>query len=154
MLRYGKELRRIRKERKLRQIDVAKAIGMSGYSYSSIERGKFLPDSTNVVRLLNSRFYTPEERERLKEVHEISELEFHEKRNNKEYQKKLKKIEEYQSSRKRKKRKEERLIRNMPNFYKELDALGDLSKLDVNDTELQDLREAVSGKRYWKGEGL
>lgn len=152
LLNYGKELRKIRNERGLRQVDVAKATGMSGFSYSSIERGRFLPNSPNVLKLLNSRFYTPEEKQKLKNVHEISTLNFHKKQNDKEHQKKMKEIKDYQSSKRRKERKEERLIKKIPDFYEKLDNLGDISKLDINDKRVQDLREKLTGTRYWKGE--
>lgn len=149
MIRYGRKLREIRSVRGLRQVDVAKELGMSAYSYSSIERGEFLPESHNVIKSLNSTFYTVEERKELKKEHELSKKEYFE-RQHKEH---LKEIDFYESSKRTGKRNEKRLIKKMPGFYEELDSLGDLSKLDVNDKRIQDLREKLTGVRYWKGEG-
>lgn len=152
MIRYGKLLREFRNKRKLRQTDVAKANSMSNFSYSSIERGHFTPNAPTVKALLNSSFYTKKELEKLNKLYNKIVKERAVNKENKEYFKKLKEEKEKNIKRRKKERKEERLIRNNPNFYKKLNKLGDLSKVDINNSKLQDIRELVSGKRYWKGE--
>lgn len=155
MLQFGEELRKIRRSRKLRQIDIAEKHDMSGYSYSSIERGRFLPDSPNVIKLLNSNFYTAAEKEHLSVTHKQSTVDHERKKNDEKYQKELRELQEvrdYQSSKRKQARKKERLIKNIPGFYKKLNNLGNLSEVDINNPKLQDIREAVSGTRYWKGE--
>lgn len=152
MIRYGELLREIRMLRGLRQIDIAKIHNISNFSYSSIERGRFNPTAPTVKALQESTFYTTKEKESLDFLYKDIVNEQKKNIDNKEYLKKISKQKQRRVRKIRQVRKEERLIRNNPNFYKKLNSLGDLKNVDINDPKLQDIRESVSGKRYWKGE--
>lgn len=145
MIRYGELLKKIRLSKKLTQLEMAKSHNMSNYSYSSIERGRVGHTAKTVKSFLNSDMYTSKEKEDLNKVYSNIVNEHKEqKRKESLFLKNRKKC--------RQNRNEDMLIRNNPEFYKKLNSLGDLSKVDINDSKLQDVRELVSGKRYWKGE--
>lgn len=51
-MRLGEKITKLRKERKLSQIDVAKAVGVSRDAISKYERGNIIPSVENAKKLL------------------------------------------------------------------------------------------------------
>lgn len=112
---YSRYLKEYRIARNLTQNDFSKMAGLNEGVYSHIERGKFVYFNDNVRVFLYMDELTDSERKKLQDIIENEELDS------------MKESNKYR-------------IKNIPGFYRDLNALGNIQDLDKNDPKLQALR--------------
>ncbi len=126
-MNFSRCVEKIRHDRGWIRADISELLDVSPSSYQRFERDAPKYNATVPRAIMNApEAFTEKEFEKIRAAF------------------KIKRIRESRGE-------DSQRIRNIPNFYRDLNAIGDLSTVDVNDPRVQRLRVKVGGEKVYSG---